>query len=69
MEVNAELKQVLEAFANLGEAGFDAFVIWVVVGYLKILTTATAWVILFVFVTKRITAALYNVRVKENTNG
>lgn len=65
--MNEELKQVLEAISNLGESGVSAFIVWVVFGYLKTLTTATAWVVIFTFLVRRLGKALYNqAKVKHN---
>lgn len=66
--MNEELRMALEAFSNLGEAGVDAFIIWVVVGYLKVLTTAVAWVVIFTFLVGRVGKALCNLA-KAKNNG
>lgn len=66
--MNEEVKQILEAVASLGETGAYVFVAWVMVGYLKTLTTATAWVIIFIFLIRRIGAALFNLA-KAKNNG
>jgi hypothetical protein len=66
--VSEELKLAIEAFSSLGDSGINAFIVWVVVGYLKTLTTATAWVIIFTFLIRRIGAALFNLA-KAKNNG